>query len=203
MKKFGYGVVIVFAIFIGLYPLLYFVADWTQVGLTSTKGDLIYDVYWKSAFYGHIVGGGIALIIGWSQFSGALRRKWVMLHRRIGIIYVISILLGGIAGFYLALHANGPWMNDLGFALLAIAWLGSTFMAFKKVKQLKYEAHKDWMVRSYAVTFAAVTLRLWMPILIAGVGLSDTEAYAIVAWLCWVPNIVVGEVIVRTGLVKI
>ena len=200
--KIGFGVVIIFAIIIGLYPLLYYFADWSQVGLTSTKGDLIYNFYWKMAFYTHITGGGIALIIGWIQFSGKIRRTRLALHRSIGITYITAILFGGLAGFYLAMHANGGVMNDLGFALLAIAWLGTTFMAYRKARQHKFEAHKNWMIRSYAVTFAAVTLRLWMPVLIIGVGLSEPAAYAMVAWLCWIPNIFVGELIVRTGFVK-
>jgi hypothetical protein len=195
-KKTGYAIVIIFAIIIGFYPLLYYFVDWSQVGLTSTKGDLIYDLYWKTAFYLHITGGGIALIIGWIQFSGRFRRKWLMLHRRIGITYILSIFLGGLAGFYLALHANGPWMNDLGFALLAIAWLGSTFIAYRKIRQQKFEEHKNWMIRSYAITFAAVMLRLWMPVLMAGFGLTEVDAYATVAWLCWVPNVFVAELIV-------
>lgn len=198
----GYVLVIIFAILIGLYPLLYYFVDWSQVGLTSTKGDLIYNLYWKAAFYVHITGGGIALIIGWIQFSGKVRRNRITLHRRVGITYLIAILFGGLAGFYLAFFANGGAMNNLGFALLAIAWLGSTFIAYKKIRQRQFEAHKNWMIRSYAITFAAVMLRLWMPVLIAGVGLPEAEAYAAVAWLCWVPNIFAAELIIYKKWVK-
>ena len=48
------------------------------------------------------------------------------------------------------------------------------------------------MVRNFALTFAAVTLRLWLPGMVVG-GVPMEIAYPIVAWLCWVPNLIVAE----------
>lgn len=44
------------------------------------------------------------------------------------------------------------------------------------------------MVYSYACAFAAVTLRLWYPLLVK-ITEDDALSYCAVAWLCWVPNV--------------
>ena len=54
-------------------------------------------------------------------------------------------------------------------------------------------AHRAWVLRSYALTLAAVTLRLWLPGLHVGLGLPFAEVYQTVAWLAWVPNLIVIE----------
>ena len=51
------------------------------------------------------------------------------------------------------------------------------------------------MIRSFALTLAAVTLRIYMPI---GVTLNQGEftlPYTIIAWACWVPNLITAEII--------
>ena len=59
------------------------------------------------------------------------------------------------------------------------------------------ESHRQWMIRSYALAFAAVTLRIYMPFMQAVLGMEFLDAYLIVAWMCWVPNLLVAELIVR------
>jgi hypothetical protein len=58
------------------------------------------------------------------------------------------------------------------------------------------------MIRSYALCFAAVTLRIWLPLFQFALGLEFIFAYRIIAWLCWVPNLVVAELIVRSLKMK-
>ena len=59
------------------------------------------------------------------------------------------------------------------------------------------EAHRRWMIRNYALTYAAVTLRIQMPLLIVFGGLSGTAALNIVGWTCWVPNLIIAEIWMR------
>lgn len=155
--------------------------------------ELFQNHIWHFLFYTHIALGGIALLTGWSQFSEKLRQKRLNLHRNLGKIYVVSVLLSGIAGLYIAMYATGGIVAILGFASLAVLWLFTTFNAFTSIQKKEIVLHQQWMIRSYALTFAAVTLRLWMPLLIAVVGLSFIEAYVIIAWLCWVPNLIFAE----------
>ncbi len=176
------------AIIIGLYPLLYWVSD-DKIGLLTSKSDaLLAEPLWQLAFYGHISFGGIALLCGWTQFSKALRRDYLNWHRRLGMVYLISVLMSGLCGIYLAFYATGGWTAGMGFLLLGVFWIFFTVLAYGAVLRRDFRMHGRWMVYSYAACFAAVTLRIWMPILILIFG-EFLIAYKIVAWLCWVPNL--------------
>jgi hypothetical protein len=83
----------------------------------------------------------------------------------------------------------------LGFASLAILWLFSGFMAYQHIRNKQIERHREWMTRNYALTFAGVMLRLWMPTF-GMAGVDFTAGYIVTAWLCWVPNLIVAEWII-------
>ena len=74
-------------------------------------------------------------------------------------------------------------------------------MAYLRVRQGDLEAHREWMIRNYALTFAAVTLRLWLPFLML-IGFAFTTAYITVAWLCWVPNLIAVELYISSAKAK-
>ncbi|CAL2077848.1 conserved membrane protein of unknown function [Tenacibaculum sp. 190524A02b] len=181
---------------IGLYPITYFLID-RKFGLLASKStELLSDNVWNIAFYAHIILGGLALLIGWLQFNKKLRKRNIKLHRLIGKIYTIAVLISGLGGLYIALFATGGIISGTGFFLLGIVWLTTTIFGFNAIKKGKVELHKKFMIYSYAACFAAVTLRIWLPLLIAGLG-GFTVAYKIVAWLSWVPNILVAYWITR------
>ncbi len=75
---------------------------------------------WNISFYTHIYLGGIALLIGWTQFIKQLRVKKIGLHRRIGKIYILSVILSGIAGLYISFYATGGIVAKSGFASMAL-----------------------------------------------------------------------------------
>ena len=187
-NKFAWVAFGALAIIIGLYPLFYWFGD-ARMGLLASKSEtLLADSLWQTAFYGHISFGGLALLVGWMQFSKALRRNYLNWHRRLGLAYLISVILSGACGIYLAFFATGGWIPGLGFFLLGVFWIAFTLMAYRAIGRRDTLMHGRWMVYSYAACFAAVTLRIWMPILILIFG-EFLIAYKIVAWLCWVPNL--------------
>jgi uncharacterized membrane protein len=143
----------------------------------------------------HVAGGMLALLLGPVQFLPALRRRWPRVHRRLGRAYLVGILLGGLAGLWMARLAYGGAIAQLGFAGLALAWLTTSGMALARIRAGDVGGHRAWMVRSFALTFAAVTLRLWLPVLTVA-GLEFEVAYASVAWLSWVPNLLMAELLV-------
>ncbi|MEY8849173.1 DUF2306 domain-containing protein [Psychroserpens sp. XS_ASV72] len=195
-KKLPFFVVAVFSIIIGLYPLAYFVSNYKS-GLLSTKSlVLLQDGLWNIGFYSHISLGGLALFIGWTQFSKKLRRKNIRLHRNIGKVYIISVLLSGISSLYIAYFATGGWIASLGFSCLGIFWIISTLIAFLEIKNHHIRTHQKFMIYSYAACFAAVTLRIWLPLLTA-ITNDFMVSYKIVSWLCWVPNLAVANLIVK------
>ena len=184
------------AIMIGLYPITYFVKERT-FGLLSSKPDWLLDhLFWNIFFYVHIILGGLVLLVGWSQFVPYFRKHHLSKHRAIGKFYYIGVMLSGFASLYIAFYATGGKISQYGFFCLGIGWLYCTRRAFQCIINKEIYEHQKWMIRSYALTFAAVTLRLWLPILIGILGLTFIDAYKIVAWLSWIPNILVAEFII-------
>ena len=191
------------AVLIGIYPLSYLLFDMSNGLLGSKSKELLSNPIWNFEFYTHIYLGGIALLIGWTQFVKQLRMKKIDLHRTIGKIYILSVLLSGIAGLYISFYATGGIVAKFGFGTMASIWLFTTIMAYTSIKNKAIEKHQRWMIRSYALTFAAVTLRLWMPILQSIFHLEFIEAYRIIAWLCWVPNLIFAQFLIRRRSMKI
>lgn len=181
---------------IGLYPLMYFFID-REFGLLSNKSpELLQDVLWNIAFYGHIVPGGLALLTGWIQFSKKFRQRNPGVHRKIGMMYVSSVAVSGICGIYIGFFATGGIVAALGFILLGVVWLYTTAKAYVSARAGYFNRHETWMTYSYAACFAAVTLRIWLPVLSATMG-GFSVAYPVVAWLCWVPNLFVAYLLAR------
>ncbi|WP_426327383.1 DUF2306 domain-containing protein [Pedobacter sp. R-06] len=185
-----------FSLLIGLYPIIYFLVD-RKFGLLNSKSiELLTDTFWSIGFYVHIIFGGIALFIGWTQFSPKMRNRRMALHRKLGKVYVIAVLLSALAGIYIGFFATGGLISSAGFICLGIIWFYTTLKAYLYIKQGEIEQHQKMMVYSYAACFAAVTLRIWLPILTMVYG-DFLKAYLVVAWLCWIPNLIVAYVITR------
>jgi uncharacterized membrane protein len=103
---------------------------------------------------------------------------------------VASVLISGPAGFYISFYATGGLSPKLGFSIGALVWVILTYLGFRTIRKGNIEAHRKFMMYSYAGTFGAVTLRLWLPLLILIFG-EFIIAYKIVAWLSWIPNLIV------------
>jgi uncharacterized membrane protein len=188
-----------FAISVGLYPLMYYIVDMHGKGLWASKTkELIDNVIWHTAFYIHITFGGIALSTGWTQFSKRLRDRYLNTHRLIGKIYVTAVTLSSLAGFYIALFASGGIISTLGFGSLALLWFFTIMKAYTSILKKDIKQHENWMIRNYALAFAAVTLRLYLPFSQAVMHIDFITAYRFISWLCWVPNVVVAEIIVNS-----
>ena len=184
------------AIGVGLYPLAYLFVG-KEFGLLLSKSqELLSNVFWNIGFYGHISFGGIALLTGWSQFSKRLRSKRLDLHRNLGKIYIFSVLVSGVCAVYIGFFATGGWVSSLGFILLGLVWLYTTWSAYSAIRKKDLQLHQGMMIYSYAACFAAVTLRIWLPLLTFAFG-EFLIAYKIVAWLCWVPNLLFASYLVR------
>lgn len=140
----------------------------------------------------HVLGSGVALLLGGMQFLTRLRTRVPALHRRLGQLYLLMILVGGIGGLGLAPVAQGGLVARVGFASLALLWLVSAGRAWFAIRAGDVVLHRHWMLRNFAMTFAAVTLRLHLGLLQLA-GFSFDEAYPLVAWLAWVPNLLLVE----------
>ena len=139
----------------------------------------------------HIVGGMLALGLGPFQFLRGLRTNRPSVHRWLGRAYLLGILFGGVAGLYMATFAYTGAVASVGFGLLALLWLSTGILAYRAIRRGDVSTHRRWMVRNFALTFAAVTLRLQLPFLEAGFGFD--VGYRIVAWSAWLPNLLLVE----------
>lgn len=148
-------------------------------------------------FLAHVVGGATALGLGAFQLATwrGPRRTW---HRRAGRVYVAACLIGAAAGFGLAVTTSAGPVASLGFGLLAVAWFGTTFLGWRRAVSGEFGQHRRWMIRSLSLTFAAVTLRLMLP-MIPLTGLDYIEAYRLISFLCWIPNLLLAELWLRTS----
>lgn len=191
MKKFLFIIFAVLALLVGAYPLIYVFVEHKHTFLSSKLPEILNNSLWRSTFFCHIFFGGISLFIGWRQFGVKFRNKHKTLHRMIGKIYVLSVIVSSLSSIYMGIFANGGILTSLGFISLGIIWFVTTVLAFLKIKDGNVVQHQNFMTYSYACTFAAVTLRIWSSILnpiITAPGLS----YLIVAWLCWIPNLMLA-----------
>jgi uncharacterized membrane protein len=150
--------------------------------------------YWL--FIIHICLGSLALVLGPWQFSRKLRARQLQLHRWIGRVYVAACIVGGFAGLAIAPGSNGGAVAAAGFSVLAVLWITTTFIAYLAARRGDIAAHRGWMVLSFALTFAGVTLRLYLPLALIQLE-HFSQVYAVIAWACWVPNLLVGYWIAR------
>jgi uncharacterized membrane protein len=149
------------------------------------------------AIYAHAFFAAIALFLGPLQFHRGLLLKQRTLHRTLGKVYIISAIVGaGFAGGFLSLHSFGGWSTHLGFGLLSLLTAVTTFVAYLRIRERRVVLHREWMIRSYSLIFAAVTLRLWLPVLAIVFQGQFSPAYVVVAWLSWVPNLLLAELFI-------
>lgn len=205
MKNILYGLLTFLAAGMGL--VLYwhnsvFVFDGPDNGFLLTKTEAVrYSVY-LPAFYIHIVTGSIVLITGVFQLSQWIRARYPVWHRASGRVYIFIILIfTAPSGLVMATYANGGLAAGVGFALLALLWWFFTWKGFRNAIHKKLEIHREFMLRSYALTFAAVTLRLYS-FFFALAGFKGETIYILIAWLSWVPSLVVMEIYLRQNTAR-
>jgi uncharacterized membrane protein len=171
-----------------------FVLHGPDHGFLLTKTEAVrYSVY-LPAFYIHITTGSIVLITGVFQLAKKFRVRYPAWHRTAGKVYVFVVLFfTAPSGFVMSLYANGGFAAGIGFALLALLWWFFTWKGFEKAIRHDLKAHRKFMMRSYALTFAAVTLRLYS-FFFALAGYRGESIYIIIAWLSWVPSLIAIEI---------
>ena len=145
----------------------------------------------------HIVGGMIALLTGPVQLWLGLDDRGMAWHRRMGIGYMTGVGVGSFGAFYLATHTDFGWVFGAGLFSLAVAWVTTTTLAYLAIKRSLAEQHKEWMIRSYVVTFAFVTFRVIQPSLQAAQIGTPLEQLAMAAWACWAVPLLIAELVIQ------
>ena len=145
-----------------------------------------------AAFGMHVCFASVALALAPLQVWGRLRQRTPGLHRWSGRLYGTSVLIAAVGSLLFMPHFLGAASSALGFSVLAVLWAGTTALGVHAATRRDFCAHRRWMLRSVALTFAAVTLRVIMaPLTLSGWSVTDT--YLITAWAAWMPNLLVVE----------
>lgn len=150
----------------------------------------------------HIVLGIVATLIGPFQFVPQIRKRYLKTHRRMGRIYIISVLLAGTSGMYLATTTALTLVYAVGLFGLGFTWTVSAIMAYISIKNKKIELHKDWMIRSYVITFAFVTFRFVVDILMSAKISSYKELLVLMSWACWALPLFIAEIFIQGNKLK-
>jgi hypothetical protein len=139
----------------------------------------------------HMLIGPIALLTGPWQFFGNIRAKYPNVHRWNGRVYVTACLISGLSALFTAPYASGGIIASIGFAMLALSWLGTTFAGWRLAVARNFALHRILMRFSYALTFAAVTLRLQIPLGFIFFGFTSYREMSVwLAYTCWIPNVI-------------
>jgi uncharacterized membrane protein len=145
----------------------------------------------------HVGAGGVALLTGPIQLWLGVKGRTARAHRRLGLAYVTAVAFGSIAAFYLAAHTTLGWGFASGITALAVAWVATTSLAVVAVRRGLIEQHRQWMIRSYTVTFAFVTFRAaWTVLQMADIG-TRAEQLAMSSWFCWAVPLLIVETVMH------
>jgi uncharacterized membrane protein len=187
MRRFGWGLMTALALIIAAYAFALLFIPGMRAPFLQRRFATV-----PVAAYLHLAGSGLALALGPFQLNARLRNRLLRVHRWLGRTYVISVMLGGSAAFALATRSEAGLPTHAGFGLLAVLWLFTTGNAYRHIRASDRVSHRRWMIRSYALTFAAVTLRIYLP-LSQMAGIPFDPAYQAISWFCWVPNLIIAE----------
>lgn len=166
-----------------------------DVAFLRIKEEEIQHTYYQLAFFTHVYTSMFVLVSGAFQFIPWLRKQYPLVHRYVGYVYILVLLLfSGPSGIIMGIKANGGIYSQISFTLLGVLWMIFTWIAFKSAKEKNWDRHQKFMLRSFALTLSAITLRLFKQIIVKVWGLPPMDTYQIVAWLGWVVNLFVVEI---------
>lgn len=173
---------------------------WTRGFIYLNFSKEVYtDYFWFRApwLLVHVIFGIMATLIGPFQFIPAIRRKNLVVHRLMGRIYIVSILISTLVSFYLVSTAQLGLVYVVGLACLGIVWLGTTTMGYLAIRKKKIQVHTDWMIKSYVLTVAFVNFR-FIEDLMAMANIGDfAQRKVLMSWACWAIPFFVTEVVLQ------
>jgi uncharacterized membrane protein len=192
-KRIGWALLLLGAVFAAGNAVIFMVVD--GHGAPDIK-----ERFFATALAGwaHTMGGAVAALIGPFQLITRLRTTWPRVHVWMGRTYLLAVLTGALGGLYFAPTSTAGIVGDIGFTALALFWIYSGAQAYLAIRRGNIQVHRRWMLRNYALTFAAATLRIELPLLLIG-GATFPVAYTLVAWISWVPNWLLVEAWLRRG----
>lgn len=195
LKGLALGIVLLVGIAFVLKYVFHYYLHYSEAGFTAAGTSN----YWRMRAWLllHITSGMVALLTGPRQFSQRLRKRYLQVHRISGRVYVIAVVCGSAAALRLAIGTTFGKAWGFGLAALALAWFTCTAMAYYAIRQRQIPIHREWMVRSYVVTFAFVTFRVFNDYPPMMTWLPDADRANVLIWACWALPLLATEVILQ------
>lgn len=194
-----YFVLLLLAVPLSFNALSYLNLD-SNYGFLRLKKTAIETGWYLPAYYAHVIVAALILLIGFFQVHPTLGLRWRNLHRAFGKIYVGGILFfSAPGGLVMSMFINRGPVVQTSFVLQCSLWFIFTWMAYVRIRQRDIQSHRQWILRSFALTLAAITLRIYVFLGSWSFDLAHPTAYATIAWLSWVPNLLICEWYVRVS----
>lgn len=169
-----------------------------DVAFLNIKQEEIKLSHYKLAFFSHVFTSIFVIALGITQFSKTIRKRFSFIHKLSGKIYVLLILLvASPSGLIMAFYANGGLIPQISFSILSILWFIFTLKAYTNILKRDFQKHRDFMIRSYALTLSAISLRLFKYGIVTVFELPPIDTYQIIAVLSWTVNLVIAEWVIR------
>jgi uncharacterized membrane protein len=185
-----------------VFIAIYFVVDRVLPYFFNFNFEHYQDYYWPNKWWlvGHLLGGALALIIGPFQFSSKFRNRFLKVHRNLGKVFIIAIILASLSAMYMSVYV-APQVNiswSISLFVMALVWLVSVLMAFRAIRMSRIQQHKEWMIRTYIITLGFVLFRVLNEnSIIRDVMPTFEERGAACIWLSWVVPLFFTEVILQ------
>lgn len=158
-----------------------------------------FDYFWpkRGWLLLHITGGTLAILTGPWQFWTGLRQKHLHVHRWTGRLFLLGAAMGVTGAAYLAVTTNAGWAWGVTLLALAWAWACAAAMALYMILRGRVQMHKEWMVRTYVITFAFVTFRVLNDYGPTSHLLPVTDRIVTLGWLSWTVPLFVTEMVLQ------
>jgi uncharacterized membrane protein len=195
--KYSFWLAIVFFSYLLLLISLQYIPIKLDVAFLATKTSIIHLRHYQLAFFTHVFTAIFTTFFAIPLFSNTIRKKYVVVHRLLGNFYVVTVLLfAAPSGFIMSFYANGGLAAQTSFILLSVLWWIFTFKAYTHIRNKNIKKHQQFMLRSYALTLSAISLRLFKWIIANTLVLPPMDTYVIVAWLSWTVNLCIAETMI-------
>jgi len=194
-----YFMLLLMAVPLSINALSYLNLD-SEYGFLRIKKDAIASGWYLPAYYLHVLVASVILLVGLYQIHPTFGLRWRSTHRIMGKIYVAGVLfLSAPGALVMSLFIDRGPVVQVSFVLQCTLWFIFTWIAYIRIRQGDIQAHRQWILRSFALTLAAITLRIYVFLGSWSFDLAQPTAYATIAWLSWVPNLLVCEWYLRVS----
>lgn len=166
---------------------------------------LIYHLkWWRYSFYIHVFSSPVVILTGLIQFSKYFIHRYPRFHRNCGKVYLVFVVfISGPSALLMSLYANGGYVAQVSFVVLSTLWILFSILSYAKIRSGNINLHANWMLRSYALTLSAVSLRFYAYLFdVFNVNIPPKETYIIIAYLSWIPNLLIAELLIRRGFIR-